>query len=71
MGYHRGLDALRRNGWKGAGRIPFSHEGNRGFLRCLVALERAAAAIGETDEVSRIGDFLNEADPEAKAQILA
>ena len=71
VGYHRGLDALRRNGWKGAGRIPYAHEGNRGFLRCLVALERAAAAIGETDEVARIGDFLTEADPEAKAQILA
>lgn len=70
VGYHRGLDALRRAGWKGAGRIPYSHEGNRGFLRCLVALERAAAAIGETDEVQRIGDFLSESDPTAKDAIL-
>src|SRR5919204_4841006 len=49
VGYHRGLDALRRNGWKGHGPIPWSHEPNRGFLRCLHALGRAAAAIGETD----------------------
>ncbi len=70
VGYHRGLDALRRAGWKGAGRIPYEHAGNRGFLRCLVALERAASAIGEADEVQRIGDFLNEADPSAKAAIL-
>ena len=34
-GYHRGLDALRRNGWKGHGPIPWSHEPNQGFLRCL------------------------------------
>ncbi|GAA1351436.1 DUF3151 domain-containing protein [Falsarthrobacter nasiphocae] len=70
VGYHRGLDSLRRAGWKGAGRIPYSHEPNRGFLRCLVALQRAAAAIGEQDEVTRINDFLNEADPSAKAAIL-
>ena len=38
VGYHRGLDALRRNGWKGHGPIPWSHEPNRGFLRCLAAL---------------------------------
>ena len=39
-GYHRGLDALRRNGWKGHGPIPWSHEPNQGFLRCLAALAR-------------------------------
>ena len=32
-GYHRGLDALRRAGWKGYGPVPWSHEPNRGFLR--------------------------------------
>ncbi len=46
-GYHRGLDALRRSGWKGHGPIPWSHEPNRGFLRCLAALAQAAGAIGE------------------------
>lgn len=65
VGYHRGLDALRRNGWKGHGPVPWSHEGNRGFLRCLAALGRSAQAIGEQDEVVRIGDFLTECDPAA------
>ena len=37
-GYHRGLDQLRRSGWKGAGPVPWSHEPNRGFLRALAAL---------------------------------
>jgi len=46
-GYHRSLDALRRNGWRGSGPIPWEHEPNRGFLRCLHALARAAAEIGE------------------------
>lgn len=65
VGYHRGLDALRRNGWKGHGPVPWSHEGNRGFLRCLAALGRAANAIGEQEEVARIGDFLTDCDPQA------
>ena len=34
-GYHRGLDALRRAGWRGQGPIPWEHEPNRGFLRAL------------------------------------
>lgn len=57
-GYHRGLDALRRNGWKGHGPVPWEHEPNRGFLRCLNALARAAAAINETDEAQRCRQFL-------------
>ncbi|MDA2988283.1 MAG: DUF3151 domain-containing protein [Actinomycetota bacterium] len=65
VGYHRGLDALRRNGWKGHGPVPWSHEGNRGFLRCLAALGRAANAIGEEEEVIRIGDFLTDCDSQA------
>ena len=43
-GYHRGLDALRRSGWRGQGPIPWEHEPNRGFLRALGALARAADA---------------------------
>lgn len=62
VGYHRGLDALRRNGWKGHGPVPWSHEGNQGFLRCLIALGRAASAIGETEEVERIDAFLDDCD---------
>ena len=57
-GYHRGLDALRRNGWKGHGPVPWEHEPNRGFLRCLNALARAAAAINETEEAERCRQFL-------------
>ena len=63
VGYHRGLDALRRNGWKGFGPVPWSHEPNQGFLRCLRSLARAAEAIGETDEVNRLGVFIEECDP--------
>ena len=48
VGYHRSLDLLRRNGWKGHGPVPWEHVPNRGFLRALAALARAAAAIGET-----------------------
>jgi hypothetical protein len=64
-GYHRGLDALRRNGWKGHGPVPWSHEPNRGFLRCLDALRRAAGTIGEDEEAVRCAVFLREASPEA------
>ena len=59
-GYHRGLDALRRNGWKGHGPVPWEHEPNRGFLRALHALGQAAAAIGETDEAERCATFLRQ-----------
>ena len=69
VGYHRGLDALRRNGWKGHGPVPWAHEPNRGFLRCLHALGRAAAAIGETDEAERCRTFLAGCDPQAAAEI--
>ena len=53
-GYHRGLDQLRRNGWKGFGPVPYRHEPNRGFLRCVAALANAADAIGETDEYAAV-----------------
>src|ERR1700735_9320 len=62
-GYHRGLDQLRRSGWKGHGPVPYSHEPNRGFLRCVAALARAAGAIGETDEQTRCLDLLDDFDP--------
>ncbi|MBX6388344.1 MAG: DUF3151 domain-containing protein [Frankia sp.] len=69
-GYHRGLDALRRAGWRGHGPIPWSHEPNQGFLRALSALGRAAAAIGETAEVERIRTFLSDSDPAAPAHLM-
>ncbi len=68
-GYHRGLDQLRRNGWKGFGPVPYSHEPNRGFLRCVAALARAADAIGETDEQTRCLDLLDDCDPAARAAL--
>ncbi|MFI5926681.1 DUF3151 domain-containing protein [Micromonospora sp. NPDC051543] len=64
-GYHRGLDQLRRNGWKGHGPVPWSHEPNRGFLRCLYVLSRAADEIGEADEAARCAQFLRDCDPAA------
>ena len=64
-GYHRGLDQLRRAGWRGHGPVPWSHLPNRGFLRCLDALARAAAQIGESDEAARCAEFLRDCDPAA------
>ncbi|MGS2613971.1 DUF3151 domain-containing protein [Micromonospora sp. LZ34] len=64
-GYHRGLDQLRRSGWKGHGPVPWSHEPNRGFLRCLYLLSRAADEIGEADEAARCAQFLRDCDPAA------
>jgi hypothetical protein len=60
VGYHRSLDLLRRNGWKGHGPVPWEHEPNRGFLRCLAALSKAAGAIGETGEEERCATFLRD-----------
>lgn len=60
VGYHRGLDAIRRAGWRGQGPVPWAHEANRGFLRSLWLLGTAAAAIGEDDEAQRCAVFLQE-----------
>ncbi|MBT2502613.1 DUF3151 domain-containing protein [Curtobacterium sp. ISL-83] len=65
VGYHRGLDALRKAGWRGAGPVPWSHEPNRGVLRALFALRRAAEAIGESGEPERLTAFLDSSDPAA------
>ena len=64
-GYHRSLDQLRKAGWRGQGPVPWSHEANRGFLRSLAALSRAAGALGETDEQQRCASFLRDSSPEA------
>jgi hypothetical protein len=68
-GYHRGLDALRRAGWRGQGPIPWEHVPNRGFLRALAALSRAAGAIGERDEQERCATFLADSDRSAAAEL--
>jgi hypothetical protein len=65
VGYHRSLDLLRRNGWKGHGPVPWEHEPNRGFLSCLGLLALAARAIGELDEYERCRDFLRDSSPAA------
>jgi hypothetical protein len=68
-GYHRGLDQLRRSGWKGFGPVPWSHVPNQGFLRALGALQKAAAAIGEADEAERCRSFVTDSDPAAAAAL--
>lgn len=63
VGYHRGLDALRANGWRGSGYVRWSDETNVPFLRCLRGLGQMAAAINEADEAERIHLFLLQLDP--------
>ncbi len=70
VGYHRSLDMLRRNGWKGHGPVPWEHEPNRGFLTCLALLAKAARAIGETDEWDRCSAFLRDSSPTAYDELL-
>lgn len=66
VGYHRGLDALRANGWKGSGYVRWSAPTNHGFLNCLDGLARSAATIGEADEAMRCEQFLLQCDPNGK-----
>lgn len=63
VGYHRGLDALRKHGWRGSGYVRWEHESNRGFLACLAGLGRMADRIGEQDEHERVDQFLRQLDP--------
>jgi Protein of unknown function (DUF3151) len=64
VGYHRGLDTLRGAGWRGSGYVRWRNPTNRGFLRALDGLRRAAAAIGEADEEERCTLFLHQLDPD-------
>jgi hypothetical protein len=68
-GYHRGLDQLRRAGWRGHGPVPWEHGPNQGFLRSVHLLGAAAAAIGEQEEAGRCRDFLAESSPAAVAEL--
>jgi hypothetical protein len=70
VGYHRGLDALRANGWGGSGIVRWSVASNRPFLTCLVRLREAAREIGERSEVDRIDIFLRDLDPDWNDQNL-
>jgi Protein of unknown function (DUF3151) len=66
VGYHRGLDALRANGWRGSGYVRWSEPSNHGFLRSLAGLGAMAAAIGEQDEAERCAQFLLQLDPQGR-----
>lgn len=63
VGYHRGLDRLRQNGWRGSGYVRWQHDSNQGFLRALDGLRRMAGTIGERDEEDRCATFLMQLDP--------
>ena len=64
VAYHRGLDRLRRAGWRGSGYVRWAHPENRGFLLGLAGLGRAAAALGETEEAERVREFRHQLDPD-------
>jgi hypothetical protein len=70
VGYHRGLDALRKSGWRGSGSVPARATGNQGFLRCVVSLRDAATAIGEEDEAQRCELFLYQLDADWAQHLL-
>jgi len=62
--YHRSLDLLRANGWKGHGPVPWAHEPNRGFLRALAMLADASERLGDHAEAHRCREFLRESSRE-------
>lgn len=63
VGYHRGLDRLRANGWRGSGYVRWEHPTNQGFLIALQGLATSAHAINETAEGERCDIFLKQLDP--------
>lgn len=63
-GYHRGLDTLRKNGWRGSGPVPWEHEPNRGFLRCLAGLAELSGELGDSAEHDRCWQFLRDCSEE-------
>jgi hypothetical protein len=64
VGYHRGLDAMRKAGWKGSGYVRWREPSNRGFLLALECLRQRAIAVGETIEGERCDLFLRQLDPD-------
>ena len=70
VGYHRGLDTLRANSWRGSGYVRWNVETNRGFLRCLAGLAKSAREIGELSEAVRCEQFLTQCDPSGDANHL-
>ena len=68
--YHRSLDRLRANGWKGWGPVPYDHEPNQPVLRAIAALARAAKFIGENGEYDRCRQMLSDADPASVRRLI-
>ena len=69
-GYHRGLDALRKAGWRGTGPVPWSHEPNRGVLKAIAMLALTSKAIGDDAEYDRCRQMLSDADPASVDELL-
>ncbi|EFQ82109.1 hypothetical protein HMPREF0063_12817 [Aeromicrobium marinum DSM 15272] len=69
-GYHRALDLLRRNGWKGFGPVPWDHVPNRGFLIALAVLATGSERLDDLAEAHRCREFLRESSPEAYAELV-
>ena len=68
-GYHRGLDLLRRNGWRGMGPVPWAHQPNQAVLRAIQALGLASAALGDSAEADRCRQLLLDSDPTAPLEL--
>ena len=63
LAYHRGLDALRKNGWRGSGFVRWEHPSNRSFLRALHGLQILSKEIGDEEEAIRCHHFLLQLEP--------
>ena len=64
VGYHRGLDALRKNGWRGSGYVRWRHPSNRGFLECLLGLQKISEEIRALEEADRCRIFVFQLEPD-------
>jgi len=63
LAYHRGLDALRKNGWRGSGFVRWEHPSNQSFLRALHGLQMLSKEIGDDEEAARCHHFLFQLEP--------
>ncbi len=63
LAYHRGLDALRKNGWRGSGFVRWEHPSNQSFLRALHGLQMLSKEIGDDEESARCHHFLLQLEP--------
>ena len=64
VGYHRGLDALRKNGWRGSGYVRWVHPSNQAFLTCLSGLQAISEQIGDQEESERCFVFVLQLEPD-------